>query len=140
MREKVEMDNLRRALSFNFKKTMAVCLGMLVIAAAGYSQHHHSPYAGWQERVIKSLSPDQIKEYLEGKGMGLALAAELNHYPGPAHVLELASELKLDQDQRLEMRSIFDKIHKQAVDIGKDIVDLERQLDEKFRKRSILKY
>ena len=32
--------------------------------------------------------------------MGLALAGELNGYPGPKHVLELAAELDLSEDQR----------------------------------------
>ena len=32
--------------------------------------------------------------------MGLAKAAELNHYPGPAHVLTLATELALTPDQK----------------------------------------
>ena len=33
-------------------------------------------------------------------GMGLALAAELNGYPGPAHVIELAKSLGLSEPQR----------------------------------------
>jgi hypothetical protein len=32
--------------------------------------------------------------------MGLALAAELNGYPGPAHVIELAKSLGLSEPQR----------------------------------------
>ncbi len=32
--------------------------------------------------------------------MGLALAAELNGYPGPAHVIELADSLELTEAQR----------------------------------------
>jgi len=39
--------------------------------------------------------------------MGLAKAAELNHYPGPRHVLDLASELKLSEEQRLRIEQIY---------------------------------
>lgn len=49
-----------------------------------------SPDAGQQHRQIKALSADEIQNYLAGKGAGMAKAAELNHYPGPTHVLELA--------------------------------------------------
>ena len=49
-----------------------------------------SPYVGLEAREIKALSEEQRQELLDGHGMGLALAAELNHYPGPKHVLELA--------------------------------------------------
>jgi len=43
-----------------------------------------SPYAGSENREIKALSTDEIASYLQGKGMGFAKAAELNHHPGPA--------------------------------------------------------
>ena len=59
-----------------------------------------SPYVGEQMRAIKSLSQQDVAEYLDGKGMGFAKAAELNGYPGPAHVLELADKLGLTPAQR----------------------------------------
>lgn len=34
-----------------------------------------------------------------GKGMALALPAELNGYPGPSHSLERADQLKLSPEQ-----------------------------------------
>ena len=37
-----------------------------------------APYAGQDARDIKSLSPEDMSNYLAGKGMGLAKAAELN--------------------------------------------------------------
>jgi hypothetical protein len=46
-----------------------------------------TPYAGMQTRPIKALSEQQVADLQAGRGMGLALAAELNGYPGPAHVL-----------------------------------------------------
>ena len=46
-------------------------------------------YAGQQARSIKSLSDDEIAALRKGEGMGMAKAAELNGYPGPAHVLQL---------------------------------------------------
>ena len=48
-----------------------------------------------QTRLIKALSEQQIADLKAGRGMGLALPAELNGYPGPIHVLELSDELGL---------------------------------------------
>jgi len=51
------------------------------------SVNAQTPYAGMQMRSIKALSDQQIADLAAGRGMGLALAAELNGYPGPSHVL-----------------------------------------------------
>jgi len=64
-------------------------------------------YRGQQDRAIKALSADEVAGYLQGKGLGLAKAAELNQYPGPSHVLALASELELTETQKDQTRKIF---------------------------------
>ena len=57
---------------------------------AALGEHPLSPYAGQQTRAIKALSPEDLAGLLNGEGRGMAKAAELNGYPGPVHVLELA--------------------------------------------------
>ena len=74
------------------------------------SVHAQTPYAGMQTRPIKALSEQQISDLDTGRGMGLALAAELNGYPGPSHVLELADKLELSAEQRATMRALFDSM------------------------------
>jgi hypothetical protein len=54
-----------------------------------------APYAGQQARAIKSFSDDDIAALRKGEGAGMAKVAELNGYPGPAHVLQLANQLGL---------------------------------------------
>ena len=44
-------------------------------------------YAGLQDRPIKAMAPERVADLLAGRGATLALAAELNHFPGPRHVL-----------------------------------------------------
>jgi Spy/CpxP family protein refolding chaperone len=106
-------------------------LGLLALAAAA-SASERAPYAGLQERIIKALSPQQVEDYLEGRGMGLALAAELNGYPGPRHVLELAEELELSADQLAETRRLFEDMRLAAIGLGEQIVAGEGALDELF--------
>jgi Spy/CpxP family protein refolding chaperone len=91
-----------------------------------------SPYAGDQHQEIKSLPPDQIEGYLNGRGMGLAKAAELNHYPGPLHVLDLAKELRLTPAQVAATRRFYAEMQQEAVRLGKQIVARERALDQMF--------
>ena len=72
------------------KTWMTALVAVLVGAAPAAWPQTHQPYAGLQARPVKALSDQQIADLRAGRGMGLALAAELNGYPGPMHVLELA--------------------------------------------------
>jgi Spy/CpxP family protein refolding chaperone len=110
---------------------MALGLGSLVVAGAA-SAAGPSPYAGWAERDIKALSPQQIEGYLEGRGMRMALAAELNGYPGPRHVLALADELDLSPEQRAQAWRLFVDMRRKAIELGERIIEREALLDELF--------
>ena len=81
---------------------------LLVSLTLVTSVHAQTPYAGMQTRPIKALSDQQIADLKAGRGMGLALAAELNGYPGPLHVLELADKLDLSAEQRSSVQRLFD--------------------------------
>jgi Spy/CpxP family protein refolding chaperone len=100
------------------------------------TQAHHdhamSPYAGKEGSEIKALSADELKAYREGTGMGLAKPAELNHYPGPRHVLDLSTELSLTATQTADLKAIFDRMHTAAVALGEQIVAKEKALDQAF--------
>jgi Spy/CpxP family protein refolding chaperone len=96
-----------------------------------------TPYAGQQTRSIKALSDDDIVALREGTGMGMALAAELNGYPGPAHVLELADKLKLTEDQLRQVTVIHDHMSAAAKPLGADLISREETLDQQFAKGDI---
>jgi Spy/CpxP family protein refolding chaperone len=104
----------------------------LLLCATGVAAQSQSPYAGQQHRAIKALSDEEIQGLLQGHGMGLARAAELNRYPGPRHVLDLAEQLELTAGQISQTRQIFDEMHTTAVDLGQKIIDAERALDTAF--------
>jgi Spy/CpxP family protein refolding chaperone len=96
-----------------------------------------SPYAGQQSREIKSLSEDEVRGYLAGKGMGFAKPAELNGYPGPAHVLEMGERIGLTADQRRRTQAIFDVMQANAAALGRQLVDEERALDQLFATKAV---
>ncbi len=64
--------------------------------------------------------------------MGMALAAELNRFPGPKHVLELAAELELDEEQIRTAQSIFDDMARSAKRLGREVLREEASLDARF--------
>ncbi|MBI4505309.1 MAG: Spy/CpxP family protein refolding chaperone [Chloroflexi bacterium] len=90
------------------------------------------PYAELAGRPIKALAPERVADLLAGRGAGYALAAELNHYPGPTHVLDLAARLQLRSDQEQRVREVFTAMQEDARRYGKQLVDLEAELDRAF--------
>jgi Spy/CpxP family protein refolding chaperone len=101
------------------------------------SAQSHQPYAGLQERSIKALSEQQIADLKAGRGMGLALAAELNGYPGPMHVLELADPLGLSAEQRAKMQELFAAMKAEAVPLGEQLIAQEADLDKQFADKTM---
>jgi hypothetical protein len=112
---------------------LAFALGVLFCGTA----LAQSPYAGMQTRPIKALSEQQIADLKAGRGMGLALPAELNGYPGPSHLLELADKLDLSAAQRDRIKQLFDSMKAEAVPIGVKLIEQETLLDQQFASRSI---
>src|SRR5215470_5926245 len=82
---------------------LAISIAIIVFFIGPGTAQEQRPYAGLQNRSIKTLSDQQIADLNAGRGMGLALAAELNGYPGPIHAIELAEQLHLSP-----MRSLFE--------------------------------
>ena len=106
----------------------------------GQHQRHGQAGAGYAElstRKVKALSDEQIADLRAAKGMGYALAAELNGYPGPLHVLQLADQLSLSQAQRAEMQTQVDNMKRDASTLGEDVIALETELDQLFATRTI---
>lgn len=91
-----------------------------------------SPYAGEEVRTVKALSPEEVDGLRTGQGLGYAMAAELNHYPGPRHVLDLAEALSLSDDQRARTQALFEQMQADAVPLGEQIVAKEIELDRLF--------
>src|SRR3954451_993619 len=115
-------------------KRSLIAAVLIVIATAANAQ---TPYAGMQTRSIKALSEQQVTDLNAGRGMGMALAAELNGYPGPSHVLELADKLELTADQRAAVKRLFDSMKAESVPLGSQLLQQEAELDRQFASRTV---
>jgi hypothetical protein len=109
-----------------------VALSVAAVVLAFGSAVAETPYAGLQTRSIKALSDQQIADLRAGRGMGLALAAELNGYPGPSHLLELADKLGLSDAQRNSARNMFEAMKSETIPIGERLIAQEAALDRLF--------
>lgn len=111
---------------------LAVVSAIACLAVAGAAFAADTPYRGFQERPIKALSSQESDDLRAGRGMGLALAAELNDYPGPRHVLDLSDQLNLSPDQKSRVARLFDQMASRAQELGANILAAETRLDSLF--------
>jgi Spy/CpxP family protein refolding chaperone len=109
----------------------------ILLTAAAPASKPAAPYAGQQTRAIKALSEKEIQGLLEGAGLGFAKAAELNHYPGPVHVIALASELGLTPARIARVKALYARMKNEARPLGEQIVAREKHLDTLFATRQI---
>ena len=119
------------------KKTrtrLAALLAVTVLLAgcAPANREPTQPYAGLEQRPIKALAPERVADLLAGRGASYALAAELNSYPGPRHVLDLAAELALTPEQRRAAEEADAAMEAEARRLGQQLLEREAALDRAF--------
>jgi Spy/CpxP family protein refolding chaperone len=113
---------------------------MAAVLAVGGAQAQHgpaSPYAGMEHRAVKALSDQQIADLRAGRGMGLALPAELNGYPGPTHVLELGDQLGLTSEQRARVQELHAAMKAETMPLGERLIEQETNLDRQFATKTV---
>lgn len=115
---------------------MRCCLVLTVALAAPVAAQEPSPHAAGRSDTVKTLTEDEVSGLLSGEGMGLARAAELNGYPGPRHVLDLADSLALTPEQRSATAALFEAMREDAIAVGRDVLEAERALDSAFQVRA----
>jgi hypothetical protein len=130
----VTSDRTRRR---HMHRSAALAAAVLALAAFALPALAQQPYAGLQGRPIKALSDEQVADLKAGRGMGLALAAELNGYPGPLHVVELGHALGLSEAQRQKAQELFAAMKAEAVPLGERLIAQEADLDRQFAGRTI---
>lgn len=118
----------------NRKLLLTCCISVIASTALAALPN---PYSGQQDREIKALSSEDIRSYLSGKGMGFAKSAELNGYPGPSHVLALATELGLSAEQESATKALFASMEANAIKFGRLLIEEERKLDRLFATKQV---
>jgi hypothetical protein len=115
---------------------LVLAAGLLALSL-GDAFAQSQPYAGMQTRAIKALSEQQIGDLKAGRGMGLALVAELNGYPGPIHVLELSDALALKAGQLARVQALVDNMKAETKPLGEQLIAQEAELDRQFSQKRV---
>ena len=103
--------------------------------AGAAAESLRSPYAAIPGTAASGLLPEEVEGLTKGQGMALALAAEVNGYPGPRHLLDAAhaGQLELLPDQRETIQRIYDRMLAEAKAKGQEILQAEEGLAMRFR-------
>jgi Spy/CpxP family protein refolding chaperone len=92
--------------------------------AADASQAPHRRMEAYQREIDAVLA--------DGRGAGLAFAADQNGYPGPLHVLELSRELGITAEQQARMRGLFETMRHDARERAERLAAAEARLARLF--------
>jgi hypothetical protein len=85
----------------------AVALGALPVQAQHHG-HGHTPGTASDGHLKAQACADEFEAVVrDGRGFGLAFAADQHGYPGPMHVLELKDRLGLDLAQETRVRTLM---------------------------------
>ena len=109
---------------------VAAVLAVLAVIAPGLSAaapHAQEPVSTSaepeppMEAIPPSLTPRDVRQLREGRGMGMGRVAGINGYPGPMHVLRQAEDLGLSEDQVAASESLRSRVHERSREIGERV-------------------
>ena len=114
-------------------RTMLMTLAAIgLVASLAWAQHAHdgSPSRGHQ--AAQACETEFEKVVGDGRGFGLAFAADQNGYPGPLHVLELQEPLGLTADQATKVRALLHAMFAESKPKSARLLEAEARLRRLF--------
>lgn len=127
----------RLRLGRSFIVLLAFIIAVLMIVSSSNLSNAQSPYTSQLNSPVRGLSAQEVDDLINGRGAGYARTAELNHYPGPKHVLDMKQELALSPEQEQQIEVIFSQMNMKAKQVGREIVEHEQQFSNVFAQGEI---
>jgi Spy/CpxP family protein refolding chaperone len=93
---------------------------------------HGSRQAEGHHRSAQACLTEFEKVVGEGRGFGMAFAADQNGYPGPMHVLELKDRLRLSSDQEARVQELMTAMYGESRLKSARLLDAEAALRRLF--------
>jgi Spy/CpxP family protein refolding chaperone len=114
-----------------------VAAALSLIAAVAWAQHGHGGAGGHEagHQAAQACLSEFEKVVGEGRGFGLAFAADQNGYPGPMHILELKDRLKLTMDQEAKAQELMHAMFAEARPKSARLLEAEAKLRRLFAER-----
>ena len=127
---------MRRQGGRRILTTAAIAVAGLVGTGASVSwgQHDHGHPGGHQAAEACAVEFDKVVG--EGRGFGLAFAADQNGYPGPMHVLELTDRLGLTADQEAKAQVLVQAMFAESKPKSARLLEAEAKLRRLFADRA----
>ena len=119
---------------------MKKLLLLLVIITAHFSVNAQTAPTDTtpKKSTVKTLNSKQYNALLNGDDLyGMALVAEMNHYPNPEKVIKYKKELDLSAEQVTKLTDINKELHRKKLEMGQIIIRNERMLDSLFHTRKL---
>ena len=111
----------------------ALLLALPIVAAAQHAGHQHTPGAPSEGHLKAQACLDEFDAVVrDGRGFGMAFAADQQGYPGPMHVLELKARLGLSPEQETRVRALVDAMFAESRPKGARLLDAEARLRALF--------
>lgn len=122
---------VRLALILAFAASTAV--GLSTAAAQHGGAHDHTAGAPPDGHRRAQACLDEFESVVrDGRGFGMAFAADQHGYPGPMHVLELKERLGLTSEQETRVRALMDAMFAASRPKSAQLLDAERRLRALF--------
>ena len=112
---------------------LIVCLLVFLFGPAQHPHDSSAPPANAAEAAHHAFLEQERQALERGEGFGMAMPADMAGYPGPKHVLDLKTELKLTPDQVAAMEKLFAEMKSRAVERGREVLAAEARLEQMFR-------
>jgi len=117
--------------------TTVTMVGLFVAASSvSWGQHGHAGDHQGGHQAAEACAVEFDKVVGEGRGFGLAFAADQNGYPGPMHVLELKDRLKLTTDQEAKAQALVHAMFSESKPKGARLLEAETKLRRLFADRT----
>jgi Spy/CpxP family protein refolding chaperone len=115
--------------------TLVTVLGLFAAdSSVSWGQHGHGHEGGHQAAQACAVEFDKVVG--EGRGFGMAFAADQNGYPGPMHVLELKDRLKLTAGQEAKAQALMHAMFSESKPKSARLLELEAKLRRLFADRT----
>jgi Spy/CpxP family protein refolding chaperone len=115
--------------------TIVATAGLLGTASSvSWGQHGHGHEGGHQAAEACAAEFDKVVG--EGRGFGLAFAADQNGYAGPLHVLELKDRLRLTADQEAKAQALLHAMFVESKPKSARLLEAEAKLRRLFADRA----
>ena len=107
--------------------------GLTASAAMTWAQHGHGGAGSAQGHLKAQACATEFEQVIgEGRGFGMAFAADQNGYPGPMHVLELKDRLKLSPEQEAKAEAMMHAMFAEARPKSARLLEVEARLKKVF--------